>query len=64
MNGVRALWLRHGGIDHLMHEFSLTIQEGMALMMSMIERAKTKPSADLLGKLAGGLGCDMDDLHA
>ncbi len=32
-------------------------------MLSMIEHAKAKPSADLLGKLAGALGCDMDDLH-
>lgn len=32
-------------------------------MISMIERNKAKPSSDLLGKLAGALGCDMDDLH-
>lgn len=32
-------------------------------MLSMIEHGKAKPSADLLGKLAGVLGCDMDDLH-
>jgi DNA-binding XRE family transcriptional regulator len=33
-------------------------------MLSMIEHAKAKPSAELLGKLAGALGCDMEDLHA
>lgn len=33
-------------------------------MLSMIEHAKAKPSADLLGKLADALGCDMDGLHA
>ena len=32
-------------------------------MLSMIEHAKAKPSADLLGKLVSALGCDMDDLH-
>ncbi|OYY94021.1 MAG: XRE family transcriptional regulator [Hydrogenophilales bacterium 28-61-23] len=32
-------------------------------MLSMIEHGKAKPSADLLGKLAGALDCDMDDLH-
>jgi DNA-binding XRE family transcriptional regulator len=32
-------------------------------MLSMIEHGKTKLSAALLGKLAGALGCDMDDLH-
>jgi DNA-binding XRE family transcriptional regulator len=32
-------------------------------MLSMIEHGKAKPSADLLGKLAGALGCDMDDVH-
>lgn len=32
-------------------------------MLSMVEHGKAKPSADLLGKLAGALGCDMDDLH-
>ncbi|MBI4755777.1 MAG: helix-turn-helix transcriptional regulator [Betaproteobacteria bacterium] len=32
-------------------------------MLSMIEHGKAKPSADLLGRLAGTLGCDMDDLH-
>jgi DNA-binding XRE family transcriptional regulator len=32
-------------------------------MLSMIEHGKARPSADLLGKLAGALGCDMDDLH-
>lgn len=31
-------------------------------MLSMIERGKAKASADLLAKLAGALGCDMDDL--
>ena len=30
-------------------------------MLSMIEHGKAKPSADLLGKLAGALGCNMDD---
>jgi transcriptional regulator with XRE-family HTH domain len=29
----------------------------------MIEHGKATPSADLLGKLAGALDCDMDDLH-
>jgi transcriptional regulator with XRE-family HTH domain len=33
-------------------------------MLAMIEHGKAKPSADLLSKLAGTLGCDMDDLHA
>lgn len=32
-------------------------------ILSMIEHAKTKRSADLLAKLAAALGCDMDDLH-
>ena len=32
-------------------------------MLSMIEHGKAKPSADLLGRLAETLGCDMDDLH-
>jgi len=32
-------------------------------MLSMIEHGKARPSADLLGRLAGALGCDMDDLH-
>lgn len=31
-------------------------------MLSMAERGKAKPSADLLAKLAAALGCDMDDL--
>ena len=33
-------------------------------MLSMIENGKARPSADLLGRLARGLDCDMDDLHA
>jgi DNA-binding XRE family transcriptional regulator len=33
-------------------------------MLSMVERGKARPSADLLAKLATALGCDMDDLHA
>ena len=32
-------------------------------MLSMIEHGKAKPSADLLGKLAGALGGNMGDLH-
>jgi DNA-binding XRE family transcriptional regulator len=32
-------------------------------MLSMIEHGKAKPSANLLGKLANALDCDMDDLH-
>jgi len=32
-------------------------------MLSMVEHGKAKPSVGLLGKLAGKLGCDMDDLH-
>jgi DNA-binding XRE family transcriptional regulator len=32
-------------------------------MLSIIQHGKTKPSAALLGKLAGALDCDMDDLH-
>jgi len=32
-------------------------------ILSMIEHGKTKPSAALLGKLAGALYCVMDDLH-
>ncbi len=32
-------------------------------MLSMVEHGKAKPSADLIGKLADALGCDMDDLH-
>lgn len=32
-------------------------------MLSMIEHGKAKPSANLLGKLASALDCDMDDLH-
>jgi DNA-binding XRE family transcriptional regulator len=32
-------------------------------MLSMIEHGKAKPSANLLGKLADALDCDMDDLH-
>ena len=31
-------------------------------MLSMIEHGKAKASVDLLAKLAGALGCDMDDL--
>jgi DNA-binding XRE family transcriptional regulator len=33
-------------------------------MLSMTERGKTKPSTELLAKLAAALGCDMDDLLA
>lgn len=33
-------------------------------MLSMIERGKAAPSADLLARLAAALGVDMDDLHA
>ena len=32
-------------------------------MLSMIERGETKPSADLLARLASALGCDMDSLQ-
>ncbi len=32
-------------------------------MLSMIEHYKARPSTDLLARLAGALGCDMDDLH-
>lgn len=32
-------------------------------MLSMVEHNKAKASADLLGKLAEALGCDMDDIH-
>lgn len=33
-------------------------------MVSMAERGKARPSADLLSRLALALGCDMEDLHA
>ena len=32
-------------------------------MLSMIENFKTKPSSELLSRLAAQLGCDMDDLY-
>jgi len=32
-------------------------------MLSMIEHGMARPSIDLLGKLAGALYCDMDDLY-
>lgn len=32
-------------------------------MLSMAERGKANPSADLLARLALALDCDMDDLH-
>lgn len=42
---------------------SLAIPALTRQMLSMIEHGKAKPSAELLSRLAGTLGCDMDDLH-
>ena len=43
---------------------ALAVQCGVTRqMLSMVERGKAKPSADLLAKLAAVLGCDMDDIH-
>lgn len=33
-------------------------------MLSMIERGRAAPSADLVARLAAALAVDMDDLHA
>ncbi len=33
-------------------------------MLSMIERGKSAPSANLLSRLASALRCDMDDLYS
>lgn len=54
------VWREHRGLtlQALAERCGVTRQ-----MLSMIEHVKARPSADLLGKLAGALGCDMDDLH-
>jgi len=55
------VWREHRGLtlQALAESCGVTRQ-----MLSMVEHGKEKPSADLLAKLAGALGCDMDDLHA
>jgi DNA-binding XRE family transcriptional regulator len=54
------LWREHRGLtlQALADKAGCTRQ-----MLSMIERGKAAPSADLLARLAAALGCGMDDLH-
>lgn len=62
LSGERPLrvWRDHRGktLQDLADECGVTRQ-----MLSMIERGKARPSAELLARLATALGCDMDDLH-
>lgn len=55
------LWRTHRGLtlQSLAEKAGCTRQ-----MLSMIEHGKAAPSADLLGRLAAVLSCDMDDIHA
>lgn len=54
------LWREHRGLtlQALAERAGCTRQ-----MLSMAERGKASPSAELLARLAAALGCDMDDLH-
>ena len=54
------LWREHRGLtlQALADKVGCTRQ-----MLSMIERGRAKPSADLLARLASALECDMDSLH-
>lgn len=55
------LWREHRGLtlQELGERAGCTRQ-----MLSMIERGKASPSADLLARLAAVLRVDMDDLHS
>lgn len=55
------LWREHRGLtlQQLADRAGCTRQ-----MLSMVENGRSRPSVQLLGKLAAALGCDLDDLHA
>jgi len=63
LNGEAPLkvWREYRGktLQALADECGVTRQ-----MLSMAERGKANPSADLLGRLSAALGCEMDDIHA